>query len=332
MCECESETLTVRCQPVTCPVSPPVTCDQPGQVFVNTTIDCCEIHECSCDVNLCPIPTIQCPLGFIPSFSVSPDNCCPEFICSPMEVCVHNTTVYQPGSTIPSDDPCKLCQCGWNVDPETNLLAPECVIADCNDNCPEGHEYQLIPGQCCGECVSTDCVVMHDNITVTVPVDQIWQPANDKCVNYKCERVNGNSMTVEIKTTCPAFNPENCIPGTETIDADGCCQTCTLDNKCNVQKNSTFLVSNGCISSTPVEITSCSGLCETSSIYSAEANALVHSCSCCQEMTTTKKEVTLTCPDGSNISHTYIYIESCGCKASDCSGQSTSLRRRRRRL
>uniref|UniRef100_A0A672PH92 CTCK domain-containing protein n=1 Tax=Sinocyclocheilus grahami TaxID=75366 RepID=A0A672PH92_SINGR len=106
----------------------------------------------------------------------------------------------------------------------------------------------------------------------------------------------------------------------------------TLHNKCTVQKNSTFLVSNGCISSAPVEITSCSGLCETSSIYSAEANALVHSCSCCQEMTTTKKEATLTCPDGSNISHSYIYIGSCGCKASDCSGQSTSLRRRRRRL
>ncbi|KTG05827.1 hypothetical protein cypCar_00036985, partial [Cyprinus carpio] len=39
--------LTVRCQPVTCPVSPPVTCDKPGQVLVNTTTDCCEIYECS---------------------------------------------------------------------------------------------------------------------------------------------------------------------------------------------------------------------------------------------------------------------------------------------
>ncbi|RXN23782.1 mucin-5AC-like protein [Labeo rohita] len=137
------------------------------------------------------------------------------------------------------------------------------VFSTCHS---QGHEYQRIPGQCCGECVSTDCVVMHDNNTVTVSVDQIWQPSNDKCVQYKCERVNGNSVTVEIKTTCPAFNPENCIPGTETIDADGCCQTCTLDTKCNVQKNSTYLVSNGCISSTPVEITSCSGLCETSSM------------------------------------------------------------------
>lgn len=64
--------------------------------------------------------------------------------------------------------------------------------------------------------------------------------------------------------------------------------------------------------------------------YSADANALIHSCSCCQEMTTSKKEVTLTCADGSNSIHSYIYIESCGCKASDCPGQS--LRRRRRRV
>lgn len=47
MCECDSETLRVLCQPVTCPVSPSVTCDKPGQVLVNTTIDCCEIYECS---------------------------------------------------------------------------------------------------------------------------------------------------------------------------------------------------------------------------------------------------------------------------------------------
>ncbi len=47
MCECESETLSVRCQPVICLVSPPDTCDKPGQVLVNTTKDCCEIHECS---------------------------------------------------------------------------------------------------------------------------------------------------------------------------------------------------------------------------------------------------------------------------------------------
>jgi len=27
-----------------------------------------------------------------------------------------------------------------------------------------------------------------------------------------CERIDGNSLAVEIKTACPAFNAEDCIP------------------------------------------------------------------------------------------------------------------------
>ncbi|XP_056622465.1 mucin-2-like [Triplophysa dalaica] len=330
ICVCESETLNYHCQPITCPSLPPDSCDEPGEVLVNTTIDCCETYECNCDKSLCPMETFLCPPGFMPSYNVNAESCCPQYNCAPMEVCVYNTTVYQPGSSVPSDDPCSLCYCGRNVDPETQLLLPECVMVDCNTVCPEGHEYQMTPGQCCGVCVSTDCVVSLDNITHTIPVNQTWQSVDDTCVKYTCERVNGQSMTVESKTTCPAFNAEDCVPGTEALDADGCCQTCTLESKCNVQKISTILVSNGCASSEPVEITSCTGLCATSSLYSAEANALVHSCSCCQEMTTSKKEVTLTCADGSNINHSYIYIESCGCKVSNCPSQS--MRRRRRRV
>lgn len=74
-------------------------------------------------------------------------------------------------------------------------------------------------------------------------------------MKYTCERVNGQSIAIESKTTCPAFNAEDCVPvsidnvfvcqyhldiygnihqccvsfvsqGTETLDADGCCLTC----------------------------------------------------------------------------------------------------------
>lgn len=48
-----------------------------------------------------------------------------------------------------------------------------------------------------------------------------------------------------------------------------------LESKCNVQKNSTFLVSNGCISSTPVDITSCAGLCGTSSMWVSKSESLI---------------------------------------------------------
>uniref|UniRef100_A0A4W4E725 CTCK domain-containing protein n=1 Tax=Electrophorus electricus TaxID=8005 RepID=A0A4W4E725_ELEEL len=87
---------------------------------------------------------------------------------------------------------------------------------------------------------------------------------------------------------------------------------------CNIQKNTTVLVSNGCTSTVPVEITSCAGSCETFSIYSAKANSLMHSCSCCQEQAISQKEVEMICPNGSKTNHIYTYIESCGCTNTEC--------------
>ncbi|XP_031425547.1 intestinal mucin-like protein [Clupea harengus] len=103
-------------------------------------------------------------------------------------------------------------------------------------------------------------------------------------------------------------------------------------SSCEVQKNSTKLTYNGCVSSENIEISSCAGSCGTSSIYSAEANALKHSCSCCQEKATQERKVLLTCPNGSKITHSYIYIETCECHVTDCDAGSTpSLKQRRRR-
>uniref|UniRef100_A0A3B1JYQ9 CTCK domain-containing protein n=1 Tax=Astyanax mexicanus TaxID=7994 RepID=A0A3B1JYQ9_ASTMX len=75
--------------------------------------------------------------------------------------------------------------------------------------------------------------------------------------------------------------------------------------------NNTFLVSNGCSSVHPVDITSCAGSCDTSSIYSMVANSMMHKCSCCQEMRTSSKEVQMNCPDGHQITYTYTYVEEC---------------------
>lgn len=47
ICVCDSETLNYHCQPVTCPSLPPDSCDEPGKVLVNVTVDCCETYECS---------------------------------------------------------------------------------------------------------------------------------------------------------------------------------------------------------------------------------------------------------------------------------------------
>uniref|UniRef100_A0A8C9VUC5 Mucin-5AC-like n=1 Tax=Scleropages formosus TaxID=113540 RepID=A0A8C9VUC5_SCLFO len=69
--------------------------------------------------------------------------------------------------------------------------------------------------------------------------------------------------------------------------------------------------------------------------YSAEADAMLHSCSCCQEASTSKRQAEMVCPDGSSITYTYIYVESCGCNSVECddggSPATKALKQNRRR-
>ncbi|XP_038855714.1 mucin-5B-like [Salvelinus namaycush] len=52
--------------------------------------------------------------------------------------------------------------------------------------------------------------------------------------------------------------------------------------------------------------------------YSLEANMMERSCTCCREVSTTKKEVEMICPDGSKFNHSYIHINKCGCQRTEC--------------
>uniref|UniRef100_A0A4W4DV30 CTCK domain-containing protein n=1 Tax=Electrophorus electricus TaxID=8005 RepID=A0A4W4DV30_ELEEL len=88
--------------------------------------------------------------------------------------------------------------------------------------------------------------------------------------------------------------------------------------KCHVLTSTMHLKAKNCISVDPVKIATCSGACDTSSIYSMEANSYMHKCSCCQELRTSQKKVQMSCPGQSQITYTYTFVEECGCNVTDC--------------
>lgn len=57
--------------------------------------------------------------------------------------------------------------------------------------------------------------------------------------------------------------------------------------------------------------------------YSPEANQMKHKCRCCQEVKTSKRQVALTCLDGSTMNYSYIYVEDCSCVGSQCVPEPT---------
>ncbi|KAM8890136.1 intestinal mucin-like protein [Synchiropus picturatus] len=185
---------------------------------------------------------------------------------------------------------------------------------------------------CCGKCVQKSCVVTApDNSTLFIRVNETYVSPDDPCVKYTCDKIGDTLMTTEIVKSCPPFNPDDCEPGTETTDADGCCKSCKLRSVCEVKTEEIILETDKCRTTVPVTVTSCAGHCGSTSIYSAAANSMMHQCECCQEDATSQRQVEMTCEDGTKIQHTYTVVESCRCTKAECVPGTTARPRRRRR-
>ncbi|XP_005941718.1 intestinal mucin-like protein [Haplochromis burtoni] len=316
-CVCDKNTFSVVCKNVTCATQNPVKCTE-GEVLVNKTVDCCVTPTCECNTNTCPLQP-HCDVGFELKVNTPKDKCCPVYSCVPKDVCVFNNTEYKPGDDF-RKSLCEQCLCTETKNSKMELNSYKCTEIQCLKNCDKGYEYTDVPGSCCGKCIRTSCVVNVSGVSspVIIKPSQTWW-SKDQCTKYDCVKVNNEFVVVVQNTTCPPFDPNNCIPGTEQTDASGCCKICLPPSPCKIHTNTTYLYINDCKSVEKVELTSCEGSCgASSSIYSAKANSMMHSCTCCQEMKTSEKEVQIKCANNTTKMYKYISVDQCGCKAAEC--------------
>ncbi|NXI96500.1 MUC2L protein, partial [Psophia crepitans] len=331
-CICLEGGNGIVCKPHECATQDKISCDGEGFYAVNevnSEDSCCPIVTCKCNTSLCTAKVPKCALGFEVHSHIPSGQCCPVYQCVPKGVCVHQNAEFLPNSSV-FVDKCQDCFCTNEVNVSSQLNIISCEHIPCNVHCQAGYELQPVKGECCGTCVQTKCIIHATNTT-----DLILSPGEfkndpyDNCTIYSCVNIHNQLISSTSEITCPAFNEESCKPGTITFLPNGCCRTCApLDSPtpCSVRQRKDFIVYKGCRSVDRVVMTECEGTCGTFSLYSAEANSMEHSCSCCRESSTSVREVELKCPFGHSISHKYIYVESCSCQDTECSSsQSTEL-------
>uniref|UniRef100_K7FPH1 Mucin 2, oligomeric mucus/gel-forming n=2 Tax=Pelodiscus sinensis TaxID=13735 RepID=K7FPH1_PELSI len=329
-CFCDNYTLTVQCKKHTCKPQPPVSCDDPGFVpaqSLSPEDPCCVQTECRCDTKACPKSVQSCEPGYELITEVLKGNCCTIFSCKLVPGCVSNGIFYKPGAVIPKGN-CEKCVCSDEVEPGSQRNMVACQPIACDTECPLGYAYKMEDGQCCGKCVQEACVVkVNDDKVHVLPVGEVWHEPGNNCTFYKCEQIEDQFVPIYIKKVCPLFYPEDCDPADIKITENGCCKICPskpISVECAPQTIATVIRYRGCNSSTPVKLTYCNGNCNTSSIYSFQANVMQHSCKCCQEVKTSKRQVTLSCPGGKSINYSYTQVDQCDCVSTECNPQTIS--------
>ncbi|NXE99115.1 MUC2L protein, partial [Menura novaehollandiae] len=333
-CICLEGEHGIVCEPHVCEQNK-VTCDGEGFYEVNEVNPkdpCCPLVTCKCNTSLCTAKAPKCSLGFEVHSYIPNGQCCPVYQCVPKGVCVHQNAEFLPNASV-FVDKCQNCICTNEVNVSTQLNIISCERVPCNIYCQPGYELKPVKGECCGRCVQTKCIIhAANNVQLILSPGEFKNDPHNNCTIYSCVNIHDQLIASTSEITCPAFNEESCKPGTISFLPNGCCKTCApLDSRtpCSVRQRKDFIVYNGCRSVDRVDLTECEGTCGTFSLYSAEANSMDHSCSCCRETRTIEKHVVLRCPGGHAISHKYIYVESCSCQDTECSiPQSSDLKNR----
>nr|XP_042138029.1 mucin-5B [Peromyscus maniculatus bairdii] len=306
-CVCDPSSVSVQCEPVQCESQEPPQCTEAGLVTMTRSKPdnpCCPETVCVCNTTTCPKSQPKCEPGHELIHTYEEGRCCPSFICRPM-MCTYNDTLYGVGANFSGNDPCQTCTCFSMGHQEPKV---ECREILCTTSCPQGFKYMLKPKQCCGECVQNACFTPDGQ---AMQPNETWVNSHeDNCTVYHCTDENGIHLLTPMPPDCPDVS--NC---TGTLRKTGCCYSCEQNDSstCQVHINTAILRYKGCETDVAVNIPFCKGSCSAMSKYSMEAQAMEHQCTCCQESKVHDVAVTMQCPNGTVIQHTYSHIDECSC-------------------
>ncbi|XP_069823969.1 mucin-2-like [Dendropsophus ebraccatus] len=154
---------------------------------------------------------------------------------SSIGVCVVGNKLYSTGAIVPSNPgTCTQCVCSSIFNSLTKLNEVICVPIFCNRQCASGEVYQIIPGECCGRCVQTSCVVATpDGQNKELAPGESWSPNNNNCTIYKCTKVaNLLPITSVTAANCEFKSIKDCSVGHQYLppSASQCCGKCVQSN------------------------------------------------------------------------------------------------------
>ncbi|KAL6093946.1 hypothetical protein STEG23_010826 [Scotinomys teguina] len=316
-CVCDPSSVSVQCEPVQCESQERPQCTKAGFVTVTrpkADNPCCPETVCVCNATTCPKSPPKCETGYELIYTHEEGSCCPSSSCRPM-MCTYNDTLYGVGAKFPGDGLCQTCTCLFVGNQEPKV---ECREILCTTSCPKGFKYTPVPEQCCGKCVQDACFTPDGQ---AMQPNETWVNSHvDNCTVYHCKAENGIYILTPMPTACPDVS--NC---TGTLRKTDCCYSCEKKDSCQVHTNTSILRYQGCETDMAINIPFCEGSCSAMSKYSMEAQAMEHQCTCCQESKVHDVAVTMQCPNGTVIQHTYTHIDECSCAQACRSLPMTSM-------
>uniref|UniRef100_A0A8D0GDZ3 Uncharacterized protein n=1 Tax=Sphenodon punctatus TaxID=8508 RepID=A0A8D0GDZ3_SPHPU len=313
-CVCLEGGNGIICEPHKCPKQEEVP-QCTGEGFYEVTdIDpddiCCTVRTCRCNTSFCTTLPPKCHLGFEVHSSIPLDQCCPVYTCRKS---LSHLVEGSPGSQVLGDK-CQDCHCTDEWDKNTHFKVISCTHVKCNMQCNPGYELQASSSDCCGKCVQTKCVIHTDgnNILILSP-GEVKNSPKDNCTMYSCVTINRQLISSTSEISCPEFLENACQPVSLPHETP---------SPCSLTSSESYITHQGCRSLEKISLTQCQGMCGTFSLYSAEANSMEHKCSCCREVSTTKREVLLRCPNGRSVKHSYLHVDSCDCLSTECNSSN----------